>query len=223
MPLSVTFIDKSTIDGNVETGMVLHFPAKNEFSVSTPDGIVDASIISNTNYASVSGSGISSIKFDDQNGVEIDGDNCNYSACITFNEGIDSKLIKVSDQESSNIVFTQSSDGIIMQSADLNEITVTSYGDTKEAETTFSTNRSLVLIRDKTDDTTGIVQILVSSKNNGIFDQVIIETGSNISLLPARTANSSAIINLLFSITVMVMIVFAGIILVVLVRKQRKK
>jgi len=222
-PSSVNFINNSTINGNEKPDMILKFPQTGTFDVSAPSGDVDTSILNAATYTSVTGSKITSLKFNDQNGIDIKGNKCDYSTYVSYNSGNDCNMICLSGHNGNDIDITQSSDGILMKSDNLQGINLTSFGVKTELGTSFSTSKKEVLIKDKANDTTGIVQVLVSSKDNGVFDQVIKETGVTAANAPKIVKASSPNWAIILIAIVFVILIGGAIIIIVILRSKGSK
>lgn len=131
------------------------------------------SALDHNSFASVNETGAADMVFKSNNAVDINGSSFSYTASVP--DPTSDGNIQVSSNSGANVSISQNAQGVIVSSPHLQNLTVGTVRepDGENTTQTVSTDKTSILIKDKTGDSTGAVQVFVSSKNDGNYDQLL--------------------------------------------------
>ncbi|ADU26128.1 leucine-rich repeat protein [Ethanoligenens harbinense] len=153
--------------------MRYHFSTAGTYTV-TPEGkAMKVSALDHNSFASVNETGAADMVFKSNNAVDINGSSFSYTASVP--DPTSDGNIQVSSNSGANVSISQNAQGVIVSSPHLQNLTVGTVRepDGENTTQTVSTDKTSILIKDKTGDSTGAVQVFVSSKNDGNYDQLL--------------------------------------------------
>lgn len=153
--------------------MRYHFSTAGTYTV-TPEGkAMKVSALDHNSFASVNETGAADMVFKSNNAVDINGSSFSYTASVP--DPTSDGNIQVSSNSGANVSISQNAQGVIVSSPHLQNLTVGTVRepDGENTTQTVSTDKTSILIKDKTGDSTGAVQVLVSSNDDGNYDQLL--------------------------------------------------
>lgn len=176
---SIKYINKSTTQGEILSDTVINLANKGYYKITPTEGRLEASIVESDRYASINANNISDVEFVSGNNMNINGNNCDFTACVSNPSG--EGLIYISEGNSNNAKIEQTSEGIVVKTdnkIDNLQIKINKDPNSASDQLALSTDQNEVLIKDKVDDDTGACQLLVSENNDDNFNKVIGETSA---------------------------------------------
>lgn len=174
--LSPTSINQITDSGEDGGPVHIHFPQTGAYTVTPTQDSMDVSMLDNGSFASVNETGAANMVFRSNNAVDINGNSITYTASVPDPKSDGN--IQISSNSGKSVSIAQNSQGVVVSSSDLQNLTIETVRepDGENTSETVSTDKGSILIEDKAGDSTGAVQALVSSNNDGNFDKVIGQT-----------------------------------------------
>ena len=147
--------------------LAVALPQNETFRVKPLSDSVDVSLVDGTRFAAVTATGLSEVEFSSNNSVKMNGSGISYEAFVPSQS--DEGIIGVSDEDGGNVSIEPQADGIKISSENMNNLEVTSLTFDDASALTVETDKSEIMIKDKSADETGVVEIYVSENNDGNF------------------------------------------------------
>lgn len=175
------FICNDGEDGTpVPITMVYTVKNSSRFTLSSDADALDAAVLNSDIYASVNAENADNAVVDIKSGVTVNGENVDGQVYLSLNNDV-CDMISVEGSAEKQMTLTYKDDGVLVGGMDAGENTLTVFSNTVDIEEIpFGTEKDTVFVTGAKNGETGEVELLVSEKDNGKYEQSIMATESEL-------------------------------------------
>lgn len=151
----------------------------------------DFSMIYTNCMVSAGGSNLNKVDMKSVGAVDLIADNSDYELSLTFNEGYYTMpwyTITANGDEANDVSMKQTEEGIVFNSDNMENVTVTANNTDEEVKLTFTADTDNVLITNNKND----LEVYADADNNGTYETLVKTTSSVVNNNNQNSSNSSS-------------------------------